>query len=71
MKVVLVSLYDYGSLGVRTLHSVVRARGDELRSVFFKTLRYNSIQPSTEREYRLVVDHVAALQPDLVWISLR
>lgn len=71
MKVVLVSLYDYGSLGVRTLHSVVRARGDEVHSVFFKTLRYNNIQPPTEREYRLVVDHIASLQPDLVGISLR
>jgi anaerobic magnesium-protoporphyrin IX monomethyl ester cyclase len=71
MKVVLISLYDYGSLGVRTLHSVLRSRGVEAPSVFFKTLRYNNIQTPTEHEYQMVVDHVASFQPDLVGISLR
>jgi anaerobic magnesium-protoporphyrin IX monomethyl ester cyclase len=71
MKVVLVSLYDYGSLGVRTLHSVLRARGVEVHSIFFKTLRYNNIQPPTEREYQLVVDHITSMRPGLVGISLR
>lgn len=71
MKVVLISLYDYGSLGVRSLHAVLEAHGIDVHSIFFKTLRYNNIQPPTEVEYRLVVDQLQRIRPDLVGISLR
>lgn len=71
MKVVLISLYDYGSLGVRTLHAVLKSHGTEVHSIFFKTLRYNNIQPPTAAEYRLVLDEIRRIQPDLVGVSLR
>jgi radical SAM superfamily enzyme YgiQ (UPF0313 family) len=71
LKVVLVSLYDYGSLGVRSLHAMMRAHGIDVHSIFFKRLRYNNIQPPTEAEFGLVVEQLQRLRPDLVGISLR
>ena len=71
VKTVLISLYDFDSLGTRKLHSYLEREGHEPISIFFKEMRLNNMAPPSAREFAKLEELLAELQPDLVGISLR
>ena len=71
--VALISLYSTDAIGLRYLHSFLRSHGHRVSVIFFKELYLASdlMTLPTEREYRLLLDTLEQLGPDVVGISLR
>jgi radical SAM superfamily enzyme YgiQ (UPF0313 family) len=68
LRVVLLGFYNYESHALRILHPLLRRRGHEVHSVFFKN--YFTYQVPTPQEEDMVVDLVARLRPDVVGMSV-
>lgn len=70
-KIVLIALYDWNALGVRTLHSVLRSNNINVTSVFFKLANpNNTMGPVTKSEMDTLINLLKDIQPTLVAISL-
>lgn len=71
IKIVLISLYQYGSFGTRILRDVLRTHNHRVFNIFFKKDKTNYMQLPTEYERKLLIDLIKDIKPDLIGISLR
>ena len=72
-KVVLVSLYSSDAIGLRYIYSILKKHGVDVHLIFFKEkyLEADSMSFPTKQEYRLLLDLIGQLKPDIIGISLR
>lgn len=71
-KIVLIALYDWNALGVRTLHSVLKAQNINTKSIFFKLSNpNNTMNRTTDKEIDTLIRRIKDIQPTIVGISLR
>lgn len=71
-KSVLIALYDLNSFPIRTLHAVLKEKGFDVYSIFFKTLNpNNTMDLPTKEEIVALVDLIKRLKPGFVGISVR
>ncbi len=68
LRVVLMAFYNYESHALRSFHPLLKQRGHEVHSIYFKN--YFTYQVPTQREEDMVVELVERLQPDLVAMSV-
>ncbi|GIW39818.1 MAG: hypothetical protein KatS3mg076_0395 [Candidatus Binatia bacterium] len=68
LRVVLLAFYTYQSHAMRIFHPLLRQRGHDVHSIFFKN--FGTYQRPTQREEEMVLDLVEALEPDLVCMSV-
>lgn len=68
LRVALLAFYNYESHALRILHPMLKRRGHEVHSVFFKN--YFTYQVPTQREEDMVVDLVREIRPDVVGFSV-
>jgi radical SAM superfamily enzyme YgiQ (UPF0313 family) len=68
LRIVLLTFYNYQSHALRIFHPLLKRRGHEVHSIFFKN--YFTYVSPTPAEEDLVVDLVTRLQPDLVGMSV-
>ena len=71
-KIVLIALYDWNALGVRTLHSLLKENRINVTSVFFKLSNpNNTMDEATDSEINTLISLLKGIAPSLVAISLR
>lgn len=70
-KIVLISLYLYESVGVRSLYSILKEGGFDVYTIFFKKLIFNKMADPTEKEKRLLLDQLKELGPSIIGLSVR
>lgn len=72
-QIALISLYSTDAIGLRYLNSVLKNHGFDVSLILFKELYLAADLMSlpSEREYRLLIDLLKRLKPDIVGISLR
>jgi anaerobic magnesium-protoporphyrin IX monomethyl ester cyclase len=68
LKIVLFAFYNYESHALRIFHPLLKQRGHEVHSIFFKN--YFTYQVPSQQEEDMVVDLVTRLKPDLVGMSV-
>lgn len=68
LRVVLLTFYNYESHAIRIFHPLLRQRGHDVHSIFFKN--YFTYQAPTATEEDMVVELVDRLQPDVVGMSV-
>jgi len=68
LRVVLVGFYNYQSHALRIFHPLLKQRGHEVHSVFFKN--YFTYAEPTAKDEDLVVDLITRLKPDVVAMSV-
>jgi hypothetical protein len=68
LRVVLLAFYNYESHALRIFHPLLKQRGHEVHSIFFKN--YFTYQVPTPQEEDMVVDLVRRIQPDVVGFSV-
>lgn len=68
LRVVLMTFYNYESHALRIFHPLLKARGHDVHSIFFKN--YFTYQVPTQTEEDMVVDLVEQLRPDVVAMSV-
>lgn len=68
LRIVLIAFYNYESHALRIFHPLLRQRGHEVHSIFFKN--YFTYQVPSQQEEDMVVDLVTRLKPDLVGMSV-
>ena len=68
LRVVLVGFYNYESHALRIFHPLLKARGHDVHSIFFKN--YFTYVFPTQQEEDMVVDLVTRLKPDVVAMSV-
>ncbi|HLK11727.1 MAG TPA: radical SAM protein [Candidatus Binatia bacterium] len=68
LRVVLVAFYNYEAHAIRIFHPLLRRRGHDVHSIFFKN--YFTYQVPTQQEEDMVVDLIARIRPDLVAMSV-
>src|SRR5215470_15282590 len=68
LRIVLLTFYNYESHAIRIFHPLLKQRGHDVHSIFFKN--YFTYQVPTQQEEDMVVDLVKRLQPDLVAMSV-
>ncbi|MFC1454938.1 B12-binding domain-containing radical SAM protein [Candidatus Undinarchaeota archaeon] len=69
MKIVLISLYNYGALGGRAIFSNLKTNGIDASLISFKDLSVNNIKPPTTTETKKLIELLKKLNPDIVGIS--
>ena len=68
LRVALLTFYNYESHALRIFHPLLRQRGHEVHSIYFKN--YFTYQVPTEQEEDMVVQLISELRPDLVAMSV-
>src|SRR5215467_9689017 len=68
LRVVLVAFYNYEAHAIRIFHPLLRQRGHDVHSIFFKN--YFTYHVPSQQEEDMVVDLIERLQPDLVGMSV-
>jgi radical SAM superfamily enzyme YgiQ (UPF0313 family) len=68
LRVALVTFYNYESHALRIFHPLLKQRGHDVHSFYFKN--YFTYQVPTEQEEDMVVQRITELQPDLVAMSV-
>src|SRR5512139_3575439 len=68
LRIVLLTFYNYESHALRIFHPLLKQRGHEVHSIFFKN--YFTYQVPSPQEEDMVVELVERLQPDLVGMSV-
>jgi len=68
LRIVLVAFYNYQAHAIRMFHPLLRARGHDVHSIFFKN--YFTYNVPSQKDEDLVVDLVTRLKPDLVGMSV-
>lgn len=72
-KIVLISFYNLESLGVRTIHSILKKEGFEVYSVFFGRLKKNftlNVPRINKKDIDVLLDFIIKIDSFLVGISL-
>ena len=70
MRIALVSMYDQGTHGHRSLSAVLKAAGVEVHNIFFGDKIIQDVPTVSERELQAVEHLVRNIQPDLVGFSI-
>ncbi|HLY39043.1 MAG TPA: hypothetical protein VKU61_13455 [Candidatus Binatia bacterium] len=68
MRIVLVAFYNYEAHAIRIFQPLLKARGHEVHSIFFKN--YFTFSVPTRREEDMVVELVERLRPDVVAMTV-
>jgi radical SAM superfamily enzyme YgiQ (UPF0313 family) len=68
LRVVLLAFYNYEAHAIRIFHPLLKQRGHEVHSIFFKN--YFTYQVPTPTEENMVVDLIRRLEPDVVAMSV-
>jgi len=68
LRVVLLGFYNYQSHALRIFHPLLRQRGHDVHSIFFKN--YFTYFVPTQRDEDMVVDLITRLRPDVVAMSV-
>lgn len=68
LRVVLLAFYNYQAHALRIFHPLLRNRGHDVHSIYFKN--YFTYSEPSQKDEDLVVDLVAGLEPDLVCMSV-
>src|SRR3954471_18756086 len=68
LRIVLLTFYNYESHALRIFHPLLKQRGHEVHSIFFKN--YFTYQSPTRREEDMVVELIEHLQPDVFAVSV-
>ena len=68
LRVVLLAFYNYESHAVRIFHPLLKQRGHDVHSIFFKN--YFTFEVPTQQEEDMVVDLIARIRPDVVAMSV-
>lgn len=67
-RVVLLGFYNYESHALRIFHPLLKQRGHDVHSIFFKN--YFTFEAPTAHEEDMVVDLIARIRPDVVAVSV-
>lgn len=70
MKIVLIALYDFYSIGIRGLHSYVQVQGYDVTSIYFKESTYTDGAYNNNEIHSLIV-MLKELKPDFVGVGIR
>lgn len=70
MRIVLISLYNYESSGIRYISSLLNSNGHDAYLIYFKRLYTNDFQKPTDKEYSLLIDKINEINPDIIGISI-
>jgi len=70
MKVLLLSLYDLYSYGIRGLHATLKKEGFDAKSLFFKS-NFIDDETYTNKEVDELVKYIIHAEPDILGIGLR
>ncbi len=68
LRVVLLAFYNYESHAIRIFHPLLKQRGHDVHSIFFKN--YFTFESPTQQEEDMVVDLIARIRPDVVAMSV-
>jgi len=68
LRVVLLAFYNYESHAVRIFHPLLKQRGHDVHSIFFKN--YFTYETPTQQEEDMVVDLITRVRPDVVAMSV-
>src|SRR5881296_1375740 len=68
LRIVLLAFYNYEAHAIRIFHPLLKQRGHEVHSIFFKN--YFTYQVPTPAEENMVVDLIRRLEPDVVAMSV-
>ena len=68
LRVVLLGFYNYESHALRIFHPLLKRRGHDVHSMFFKN--YFTFEAPTAHEEDMVVDLIARIRPDVVAMSV-
>ncbi len=68
LRIVLLAFYNYESHALRIFHPLLKQRGHDVHSIFFK--HYFTYVPPTAAEEDMVVDLITRLRPDLLAVSV-
>ena len=68
LRVVLLTFYNYESHAIRIFHPLLKQRGHDVHSIFFKN--YFTYHVPSQNEEDMVVELVERLQPNLVGMSV-
>jgi len=70
LRVALIALYLYQSLGIRQISSVLRAAGHDSHLIFFKEFTMGEFREATPREEELLLATLQELKPQLIGINM-
>src|SRR5215470_8019158 len=68
LRIVLVAFYNYESHAIRIFHPLLKQRGHDVHTIFFKN--YFTFEVPTQKEEDMVVDLVERIRPDVVAMSV-
>ena len=68
LRVVLLGFYNYESHALRIFHPLLKRRGHDVHSIFFKN--YFTFEAPPAQEEDMVVDLIARIRPDVVAMSV-
>ena len=70
MKIILLAIYDVYSFGIRGLHSILKSKGYDVASVFFKNSTYDDSYWH-QYEFERLIATIKKLKPDLLCVGVR
>ena len=70
MKIILLAIYDVYSFGIRGLHSILKSKGYDVTSVFFKNSTYDDSYWH-QYEFERLIATIKKLKPDLLCVGVR
>jgi anaerobic magnesium-protoporphyrin IX monomethyl ester cyclase len=68
LRIVLLTFYNYESHALRIFHPLLKRRGHEVHSIFFKN--YFTYQSPTAQEEDMVVELIERIRPDVLAVSV-
>ncbi len=68
LRIVLVAFYNYEAHAIQIFHPLLKQRGHDVHSIFFKN--YFTYQVPTQQEEDMVVDLIERIRPDVVAMSV-
>jgi len=71
MKIVLISLYLVENLSIRALHSILKNKGYNVRSIFLEDSYYHVLKRLSSKEMQILMRKIKEINPDIVGISVR
>ena len=70
MKILLIALYDYYSIGIRGLHSFLESKGHKVASFYFKNSTYTDGMYTYE-QFGAMIQKMIDLSPDIIGVGVR
>jgi anaerobic magnesium-protoporphyrin IX monomethyl ester cyclase len=68
LRIVLLGFYNYESHALRIFHPLLKQRGHDVHSIFFKN--YFTFEAPTAQEEDMVVDLIGRIRPDVLAVSV-